>query len=346
MTVHRPLAAGAILGLHAQTSLHPGSGHGLGTVDLPIHRERHTQWPCVPGSSLKGILRDACRSRLSLAEAASPRESSAGAGQGSPTPLTLLFGAPAPAVSEATGDADAEIGSPATPETAGALSLTDARLLAFPVRSLKGVFAWTTCPAALERFRRDAALAGIAVPWEIPAPPAHGAAIPEGSPCLIEGERIILEEYDFPASVAPEASQVADWIASRLLCDDPAFAAAAERFRRGLVVLSDDDFTHFAKHATEIVARIGLNYETKTARKGALFHQEFLPPETLLYSVVLANPARSRRGQDGASLLGLLDALLPSPAILQIGGEESIGKGYCAARLVRDGRDESSARSS
>src|SRR5947208_12166768 len=50
-----------LLFLHAQTGLHPGSGTALGTVDLPVQRERHTGWPTIPGSALKGILRDRCR---------------------------------------------------------------------------------------------------------------------------------------------------------------------------------------------------------------------------------------------------------------------------------------------
>ena len=54
----------ALLGLHAQTALHPGSGSALGTVDLPVQRERHTQWPTIPGSTLKGILPDACREQV------------------------------------------------------------------------------------------------------------------------------------------------------------------------------------------------------------------------------------------------------------------------------------------
>src|SRR5437764_15259727 len=55
---------GGLLGLHALTGLHPGSGAALGTVDLPVQRERHTHWPTVAGSALKGILRDACRERI------------------------------------------------------------------------------------------------------------------------------------------------------------------------------------------------------------------------------------------------------------------------------------------
>src|SRR6266852_2708279 len=55
---------GGLLGLHAQTALHPGSGTALGAVDLPIQRERHTLWPNIAGSALKGILRDACREKI------------------------------------------------------------------------------------------------------------------------------------------------------------------------------------------------------------------------------------------------------------------------------------------
>ena len=51
----------ALLYLHAITSLHPGSGTALGVVDLPIQRERHTGWPVIPASSIKGVFRDACR---------------------------------------------------------------------------------------------------------------------------------------------------------------------------------------------------------------------------------------------------------------------------------------------
>ncbi|HPP54698.1 MAG TPA: RAMP superfamily CRISPR-associated protein, partial [Thermoguttaceae bacterium] len=53
--------ASALMFIHAQTSLHPGCGTALGTVDLPIQRQRHTGWPTIAGSALKGILRDAYR---------------------------------------------------------------------------------------------------------------------------------------------------------------------------------------------------------------------------------------------------------------------------------------------
>ena len=38
--------------LHALTPLHVGAGRGVGFIDLPIMREKVTNWPLVPGLSL------------------------------------------------------------------------------------------------------------------------------------------------------------------------------------------------------------------------------------------------------------------------------------------------------
>jgi len=46
-----------LLLVHALTSIHPGTGQGVGTIDLPIARERATNLPIIPGSTLKGCLK-------------------------------------------------------------------------------------------------------------------------------------------------------------------------------------------------------------------------------------------------------------------------------------------------
>lgn len=51
----------AMLGFLAETPVHPGSGRGLGVVDLPVAREASTCYPVIVGSSLKGALRDKAR---------------------------------------------------------------------------------------------------------------------------------------------------------------------------------------------------------------------------------------------------------------------------------------------
>jgi CRISPR-associated protein Cmr4 len=337
MPTAAPTVRGGLLGLHAQTAVHPGSGAALGTVDLPVQRERHTHWPTIAGSSLKGILRDACRTRLATRpdldslpryddtpEQPAPREGSPRTRADATVELTTLFGPP-----------PAGQGGPAQGTTlrdfAGALSITDARLLAFPVRSLKGVFAWVTCAAVLERLVRDVELAGLPLP---PAPftvESNRAVAAGNCPCLIGPRNLVLEEFEFDRADG-DPTPLARWIAEHLLPTTRGYEKTRARFVRQLVVIADDDFTHFARHATEVAARAGLDHETKTIKDGALFYQEFLPTETLLYAVVLASPARARNSTlDAAGVLVGLAALLPS--VVQVGGDETTGKGYCATHL-------------
>jgi CRISPR-associated protein Cmr4 len=110
-----------VLGLLAETFLHPGAGDSLGVVDLPVAREAATSYPFVPGSGVKGALRDWWN----------PAEAPG---------LERLFG---------------------RQDRAGSLSVSDARLALLPVRSLDGPYAWVTCPYVLERLERDLRRAGL-----------------------------------------------------------------------------------------------------------------------------------------------------------------------------------------
>lgn len=279
--------AGGLMYFRALTSLHPGAGTALGVVDLPVQRERHTNWPTIPGSSVKGILRDAC-------------EGTDGVDSGQ---VEAAFGK--------GGENDS---------SAGALTLTDARLLAFPVRSLKGVFAWVTCPQALHRWQRDANVAGVGVSMPgVPKAADDEALVARGAACLATQGTVVLEEYVFKTQET----------------DVGFFPALDEEEKKRLVILSDTDFTHFVTTATEITARIRLNPETKTVAKGALFYQEFLPAETLLYSTVLATGSRRGQQQSAPEMLDYLRRRLPE--YLQVGGDETTGKGICAVHLATGG---------
>ncbi len=306
--------SGGILFLHAQTSLHPGSGTALGVVDLPVQRERHTQWPLIPGSALKGILRDACR------EKARHKPEHGGSRQRANEDDAELIAAFGPGKVSGEGASHA-----------GAISLTDARILAFPVRSLKGVFAWVTCPAVLQRLGRDLGLAGRQAPqteFSFDAKKREQAACPKDSPLLLKdgpAEKLVLEEFEFTR--VADAGDWAAWLAQQAVSD----SFTRDRLNSHVVVLQDDDFTHFVRHATEVVARIGLDYEKKTVKSGALFYQEFLPPETLFYSLVFANESRYENHKaTAADLLKYVADRLREVKVLQIGGDETTGKGLCA----------------
>jgi len=109
-----------IVGLYSVTPVHAGSGAELSVIDLPIQRKRHTGFPVIWGQSLKGVLRSYFR-RIE------PQ---------SPSKTTVIFRQRAH-------------------KHAGAVSVGDARILLYPVRSLKSVFAYVTCPLVLERFIED-----------------------------------------------------------------------------------------------------------------------------------------------------------------------------------------------
>lgn len=293
----------ALLFLHAQTALHPGSGTALGVVDLPIQRERHTQWPTIYGSSLKGILRQAC---TALGEEI----------------VDTIFG---------------PSNSTANPY-AGALSITDARTVAFPVRSLKGGFAWITCWDVLERLSRDMRLyKNVDLPClpEV-APGTDNLLCAPECPLVIDNS-ILLEEFAFQVHYGESVLSWAEWLAHGLSSPE-----LRKLFTSRLVLLHQDDFTHFVRFATEVTARISLDPQTKTTKKGALFYEEFLPSETLLYSVVIAaesrNPKHPMKAKD--ILKTLHDAL---PSVLQIGAGETIGKGLCIPRLWQ-GEEENESK--
>jgi CRISPR-associated protein Cmr4 len=52
-----------------------------------------------------------------------------------------------------------------------------------------------------------------------------------------------------------------------------------------LIILSNDDFKDFVTLSTEVITRIKINPDTGTVEKGALFTEEYLPSDTILYSL-------------------------------------------------------------
>ena len=291
--------AGAIALVHALSGMHPGSGRALGSVDLPVQRETHTHWPVVPGSSLKGVLRDRF---------------------GSSEHVTWLFGP------ERGADNDGI-------RHAGALSVGDLFTIAFPVRSMTGVFAWVTCRDALRRLHMLGGLAGVGDMPELPGEPGAGTArVPDGCACVIGGDMIVLEEYDYPAALCARTEEWATWLANAFRTAD---SHTADRLVKTLVLLPGEEFGYFVEHATEVAARIAIDSETKTVARGALFYQEFLPPETLFAGSMLAHRSRSGNGREAADAIRELMTL--QGAVLQLGGNETIGKGLCRMHMVSGG---------
>lgn len=333
--------------LHAIAPLHIGSEEGSGGIDLPTLRERHTGYPIVPGSTVKGILREEAERRHGGPEAESVRGA---------------FGPPSAQASDFRSG----------------LVLTDALLLALPVRSLFGTFAWVSCPLVLERLNRDLDLAGHP-PVPVPAVDGHGeglvAAEKDGKadsdlPATRDGAedgKVFLEELALEARPSPEVGAAAErlgpWIwPGRRQEDDLAkdkVAQARRFFRRRFLVVSNDAFGFFTRLALEIRARVQIDRDKGTVKVGP-WAEEHLPAESLLAGLALGRatlvkkprlqkPRNGRdeepsnvRGSDPGTrwdpqrALGVLQGLAADGPVLRFGGHSTIGLGR-ARFLLADG---------
>jgi CRISPR-associated protein Cmr4 len=206
---------------------------------------------------------------------------------------------------------------------AGALLVGDARLLLLPVRSLTGHFKWLTCPALLRRFVADCRRLGVAGFDEAAIPPEpdlQTALLPEPG-----GETLYLEEFH----LRTQAGNF-DVLMSALaaLMDRPDAEAA---LRKQLALVSDDRFSHFAQFATPVNAHVCIDNATKTVKPGALWYEESLPPDTLLYVTLHALKAR-QNGVDKTAvevLDHITTELFGQRPYLQLGGNETVGMGWC-----------------
>lgn len=294
--------------LIAETPLHAGSGSDLGVVDLPIQREKHTGFPKIEASGLKGSIREQFRLKEKKEEEKKKF-------------VNLVFGP------EEGGD------------YAGALGFTDARLLLFPVKSMKGVFAWVTCPQVLHKFKSE--LSDIANVENIPDVPKENT-VPEGSSLIVSNNNIVLEEYTFPVAKDPICKKFAEFLAGAIFKNE-ALAYWKEKLKKDMVVLSNDDFTDFVKLSTEVITRTKIDDNTGTVAKGALFTEEYLPQESILYAFALASPLFCKNGEKGEFLSNFPDKKSEEdkvlayfekcPSIFQIGGNATIGKGIVRMQL-------------
>lgn len=303
----RSSTACRLLALLAETSVHAGTGAQLGVVDLPIQRERHTEWPTVYGSGLKGVFRDHAGSVL--------QESA----------IFAIFG---PETDKG--------GQGEESRYAGALAVSDARLLLFPVRAAGVAFAWVTCPLALARLARDAAEVGLPpVPPLEPQPTTDKVVIPPGWPNANAG--VLLEEFRFEAVASPRLTEIGKWMADYLFPVPGPYAYWREAAAKALSVVSDDDFRDFVRHGTEVVTRVKLSAESKTVEQKALWTEENLPADTLLYSLVTAwRPAVPVDPSlvTAEDVVTRFARVLDGSGVIQVGGKETVGRGFVAARLA------------
>jgi CRISPR-associated protein Cmr4 len=275
-----------IMTLLARTPVHVGADNSVGAIDSPVMRERHTRIPIIPGSSIKGVISDLWNDQLE------------GKDRPKNTDLRTLFGS----------NSDSEA-------SAGQLMFGEAKVLAFPVRSAKGSFAWVTCPLALQRFERDAGVE-LDIPEVFENEKCYGS-----EDVLLGNGKIILEEYCF------ESENLCEDIADKLsgLSNEKIWNTVKSR----LVIVSDEMFSYFVEQACQVVTRTRIDDEKGVVDNGALFNHEQVPSETMFYAVIGALDKTGHPAGDAFSkLAGKVDK-----QILQFGGNETIGLGFCSVQI-------------
>ena len=210
-------------------------------------------------------------------------------------------------------------------EHAAAFALTDASVLFFPVKSAKGVYALLTCHSVLKRYNNFCGLYGNK-PWN--DTDIDSLKISDGN-CMVtdkdkvsfDDKEVVLEEFafDIAGTITINMKNEFNFLdADRIVC------------------VSDNVFRDFVTLSTELITRNKVTSATGTVENGALFSEEFLPPETILFSFLQTGPVNhSGKDKDGKAVtLSLKDQkdvekfLTDNfPETFQIGGDATIGKG-------------------
>lgn len=289
-----------ILTLRTITPLHVGTGQSVGTTDLPIAREKTTGWPVVPGSGVKGALKEAAREQHLVKKDVAVRKNCHG--EDADKALAYLFGSP-----------DSKNAA------AGALAITDLRCLLFPVRSLAGTFAYTTSMSVIEHANQLLLAAGAT---EIPKPgsPAQGGALLPNGTVLKVGSvnKVILEDLDLIPADIPADKDPSMRIAE--LTD-----IGVGDLRKRLVVLPDDVFSYLTKTATEVTTHVTLDFETRTAAGKMLRSEERVPSEAVFVGLLMVDALHHAGKLNDVNLH--LNGLNGTYCLF--GGKGSVGNGLC-----------------
>ncbi len=290
--------------VHALSPLHAGTGQGVGVIDLPIAKEKATGLPYLPGSSLKGTLRDEFNGDPQRDKIFGPEKDNAS-------------------------------------DYAGAIQFTDQTLLLLPVRSLAGTFAWVTSPYILRRLKRDATDVGVnGLPADIPEPSSeshcevyskdNSGAVTK---LIVSGvNRVCLEDLDLEPTESTLVNDWAYWLKGRVF---PVGSPWQDMLGARLCVVHDDVLSFILNTATEITARVKIQDDAKTVQRGGLWYEEALPTESVLFGLALAFPNDKTviNGQKLTPQKIFEEVGKKLDKTLQFGGKATVGRGICRVSM-------------
>ena len=282
--------AKGLLILRTLTPTHPGAGTSVGAIDLMLQREVTTNFPFIQGSSLKGAIRSYLH----------PKEEK--------QVLDKMFG---PRDNHGSN------------LSKGAIIISDASLLFYPVRSLKGLYALVTCPEILRRLKMPHI--GLNIPADLLKWDDKGKvrALKLAKSKYEVNGRVYLEDLNFSVEILTEDNF--SWV-NKLGFENESKKDILNR----LFIVHDDVFQYFVKFATMVISRNRIDYGTGIVQRGALWTEEHLPPETYLFSYLEDNDKKV--DEESNSLARLRKRL--DKKVIHLGGDETVGKGFVELRFT------------
>ncbi|MEM2371032.1 MAG: type III-B CRISPR module RAMP protein Cmr4 [Thermofilaceae archaeon] len=248
------------------THVHAGIGRAGGIVDLPVQRDENG-FPCIYSSSLKGALKTALlwaylktHNDLALARKA----------------VEALLG-PEPELEESFESS---------------VAVLDASLVAMPVRSLRGVYAYVTSRLLLEKLLDYVQLCSE-LPSVSTSKPLNNdvqklierAKEVQQDRCLCIGDSRLLTVQELGRKIVLveevrlEPQEVKEGEFSTL--------SKALKLEKPLLVLEDNTARHVIERGLLRVVRVRLKRETKTVENGGRWSEEYVPAKTRFATVFL-----------------------------------------------------------
>jgi len=212
-------------------------------------------------------------------------------------------------------------------EYASCISIQDARLLLFPVRALRGLYAYVTSRHLLEYCKRYIELIkpirdDLSSLYETLCKITDLAEkVPEGEVLLFDEsfivkDSVILNEMIFKyRKGSNEELQLLIEVFKNILGKSKV---------KKIIIVSDNDLMDLIRTSLVVVNRVKLKYSTKTVERGGLWSEEYLPSDTVLVTAVLYSTPRTKNID--ISLDKVWKIIDPGDYLI-LGGNETIGKG-------------------
>ncbi len=289
--------------MYAVSPCHAGSGSSLGVVDLPIQRERHTNWPMIQSSGVKGAFRanfDYFKNKITQKEQ----------------------------IKDFDNLTDSIFGTDKDGGYASSVSVSDAKILAFPMRSNIAPFVWITCPAVIKRLQKDLEIANF------PSFDSNKFSVQNNEFINLAGnisdDSVLIEDYEVKKMKQSDDEIKKEFEKIKIYFTD------AER----LILVSDDVFNYGVSNCTQIMAQIKIDSKTGTTQDGSLRYQEELPADTVMYTVLHWGDSKKEDFLKSEMIKNFVTNEVIANHI-QISGDESCGRGIFQLRWHHSSDKES-----